>query len=212
MLIALLLIIPATLADDTIETEPAAVVAQPVEDSNPNPQVDCEQITVTLTDLESADERAALDLMDNQGRGLIAIEQELIASLKCVDFRLTAEAVSSVHGATAMARFIERDSEGVVAALRAAGLASAGYELPDNITPGHPLRRHLAGAAAHRGAHDDLSVDEGQTLVVDGINNRWRDITSPAIFQVEVENVVVMTTYRPPTIPFNNQDSQEESL
>ncbi len=179
-----------------VESEPAPVVESTV--------ADCEG--VTLATFETADETAAALLMDLETEKLLTLELDTIAKLICLDGRLTPSASASIHGMTAMASLVDpqRDESQVRAALYAAGLASATYELPSIIPRTHKLRTMQADAAAYASAMDTMSAPEGSVLVVDGVTSRTRRIGAPAVVQIQTDGEISSTVYLAPAVAFDS--------
>lgn len=168
---------------------------------------------VTMETFEAADETAALMLMDMDFESLAALQGVILRDLTCLSEPISGSAAASVYGMIAMSALVDpqRGEPQVRAALYAAGLASAGYTLPDAIPSTHKLRTMQGEAADYASAMDNMSAPEGSVLVVDGVASRTRRIGAPAIVQITTGGKVTSTIYLAPAVAWSDRgdDAQQ---
>lgn len=168
-------------------------------------QIDC--TGVKMATFEAADETGADMLMDFQVGDLLTYEVIIVQTLTCLDQPLTPTAAASVYGLVAMASLVDkdRDEQALRAALFAAHLADARYELPEVLPPSNKLRQLKPDVAAFPVTREQLTAPEGGELLVNGHVTTTRFGGSPAIVQVRLDGAITNTLYLAPAVSWSAQ-------
>jgi len=135
---------------------------------------------------------AAFSAMDLDG--FVAARARAAEDLVCLAEPLTPPDAAAYHRMEALAAFLERDSDGVVTAFRAALSVQPAYELPTSMSPpGHPLHT-LYQAARDAPTAEPLAmlVPPGATVNVDGLQSTTRPADRPAVLQLVAHDGAVL--------------------
>ena len=157
-------------------------------------QADCDApLTQTQLAAIAWEARSAFEEMDQEK--FMNLMDQLNQSTPCASEVIDPMGASTIHLLMGLGSFGKKDLEGATLAFAAARSSSKGFQMPDGLAPtGHPLQAAFSIIPLADSPTQDVVIDSGTTMFVDGKESTTRSAVWPALIQFTQANGAVLQT------------------